>query len=38
MPLPVDQELAKQRRLRRFAWYCVILAVFCGVMMVWLPR
>lgn len=38
MPLPVEQELARQRRLRRFAWYCAFLALFCLVMMIWLPR
>ncbi len=36
MPLPTDRP--QQRRQRRFLWFCVALAVFCGVMMVWLPR
>lgn len=37
-PLPIDQERARQRRLRRFAWYCAFLTLFCLVMMIWLPR
>lgn len=38
MPLPVDQTAARQRRQRRFAWYCAFLALFCLAMMLWLPR
>lgn len=38
MPLPVSQALAKQRRLRRFTWFCALLTVFCVVMVFWLPR
>ena len=28
MPLPAEQALARQRRLRRFRVFCVILALF----------
>lgn len=38
MPLPVSQEQAKQQRLRRFAWFCALLTLFCVSMMFWLPR
>ncbi|BCD84445.1 hypothetical protein PSm6_08520 [Pseudomonas solani] len=38
MSLPVGQALERQRRLQRFRWYCVMLAVFCLAMMLWLPR
>lgn len=38
MPLPAEQAQARQRRLRRFKLFCVVLAVFCVAMAVWLPR
>ena len=36
MPLPTDKP--QQRRQRRFLWFCIALALFCLVMMLWLPR
>ncbi|MCJ8202820.1 protein DnrP [Pseudomonas sp. RGM2987] len=38
MPLPAQAWLAGERRLRRFAWFCVGLTLFCIVMFFWLPR
>ncbi|MEL7936249.1 protein DnrP [Pseudomonas delhiensis] len=38
MPLPVEQTLARQRRLRRFKLFCMALALFCLAMALWLPR
>ena len=38
MPLPALAEQAGERRQRRFMWFCIGLTVFCGVMVVWLPR
>lgn len=37
MPLP-DQVAATSRKLRRFTVFCLLLAVFCAVMIIWLPR
>ncbi|MCY1312850.1 hypothetical protein D9M70_633170 [compost metagenome] len=39
MPLPnatMDAQL--RQRQRRFFWFCIGLALFCLVMMLWLPR
>ncbi|KRW66855.1 hypothetical protein [Stutzerimonas nitrititolerans] len=38
MPLPEHADSAPERRQRRFMWFCIWLTVFCGVMIVWLPR
>ncbi|PWU30795.1 protein DnrP [Pseudomonas sp. RW407] len=38
MPLPVEQALARQKRLRRFKLFCMALALFCLAMALWLPR
>ena len=38
MPLPTQAQVNEERRGQRFMWFCVGLAVFCGVMTVWLPR
>ncbi|TLX56085.1 DnrP protein [Stutzerimonas nosocomialis] len=38
MPLPVLADTAPARRQRRFLWFCIALALFCAVMIVWLPR
>ncbi|CAD5107165.1 protein DnrP [Zestomonas carbonaria] len=38
MPLPAGQAIARQRRLRRFHWFCIGLGLFCLAMAVWLPR
>ncbi|MCF7201726.1 DnrP protein [Pseudomonas oligotrophica] len=38
MPLPAHADGARERRQRRFLWFCIALAVFCAVMIVWLPR
>lgn len=38
MPMPVSAERTRQRRLRRFQWFCAGLAVFCAIMIYWLPR
>jgi len=38
MPLPAYADGAPERRQRRFVWFCTGLAVFCAVMIVWLPR
>ncbi|WP_268903107.1 hypothetical protein [Bordetella petrii] len=38
MPLPAATERARKRRLRRFQWFCLALALFCAAMIYWLPR
>ncbi|MDB6446332.1 MULTISPECIES: protein DnrP [Pseudomonas] len=38
MPLPAEAALAGARRVRRFTWFCVGLAVLCVAMFFWLPR
>lgn len=38
MPLPASTAHLEARRLKRFQWFCLGLAVFCIVMFFWLPR
>ncbi|MCF6757927.1 MAG: hypothetical protein AB1532_07295 [Pseudomonadota bacterium] len=38
MPLPALADGAGARRQRRFLWFCIALALFCAVMIAWLPR
>jgi hypothetical protein len=38
MPLPALADTAGERRQSRFFWFCIGLAIFCAVMIVWLPR
>ena len=38
MPLPAAAHRARQQRLRRFQWFCAGLALFCALMIYWLPR
>lgn len=38
MPLPADTEAAGVRRQHRFLWFCIGLALFCALMILWLPR
>ncbi|MBA1261332.1 DnrP protein [Stutzerimonas sp. NM35] len=38
MPLPEHADSAPERRQRRFLWFCIGLTVFCGAMILWLPR
>ncbi|MDD0987486.1 protein DnrP [Pseudomonas shahriarae] len=38
MPLPASTAYLEARRLKRFQWFCLGLAVFCIVMFFWLPR
>ncbi|EFQ62797.1 hypothetical protein PFWH6_3455 [Pseudomonas fluorescens WH6] len=37
-PLPTADAPLQARRLRRFQWFCLGLALFCIVMFFWLPR
>ena len=38
MPLPASTASLEARRLKRFPWFCLGLAVFCITMFFWLPR
>lgn len=38
MPLPAHADGADERRQKRFVWFVILLTIFCGVMIVWLPR
>lgn len=38
MPLPTRSARAGERRQRRFLWFCIGLALFCALMILWLPR
>ncbi|HYG43339.1 MAG TPA: hypothetical protein VEA17_10500 [Bordetella sp.] len=38
MPLPLAAERHRLRRLRHFQWFCAGLALFCAIMVYWLPR
>jgi len=38
MPLPARSVQAGERRQRRFLWFCIGLALFCALMILWLPR
>lgn len=38
MNLPQNTERDKTQRLSRFKWFVIGLAIFCAIMIVWLPR
>ncbi|WP_307652783.1 hypothetical protein [Pseudomonas mucidolens] len=38
MALPASGASLQARRLRRFQWFCLGLALFCIAMFFWLPR
>jgi len=38
MALPASNTHVQARRLRRFQWFCLGLALFCIAMFFWLPR